>query len=270
MMIVNVSTLNEYTFCPRSVYLSKVLNLKPEPSAERAKGIISHAIRKELSLRQGKLLGKIKNADNLEIFLLKEFEDILKDIPHIYKEKFEGIINLNFYINEIRPELLNEIKLMKEKLTAMIETFGIKESLRRITPWKVEFSLRSEKLKFSGRVDKVMKEGNEIIPIEIKTGGGSDISKGIWEGDRLQTCAYAMLLEEKFKIKRIPFGFVEYPKIHEKKPVMITEQLRRRVIYTRDEIIEILSNKKIPPEICPHGSGKKCQSCGFKEKCYEI
>jgi len=49
---------------------------------------------------------------------------------------------------------------------------------------------------------------------------------------------------------------------------MTTEKLRREVINTRDSIIEILQGKI--PEICPHGSGKKCEACGYRERCYEI
>jgi CRISPR-associated protein Cas4 len=269
-MRIHISTLNEYTFCPRSVYLSKVLNIRPELSPKRAKGIVGHAIRKELSLRQSKLLGdleeKVKSADELEILLLKELDHILRDVPYIYKDKLEGI-NLQRCITEIRPELLNEIKLISEKLNFMIDEFGIDEALKLITPWKVEFSIKSEKLKFSGRIDKVMKEKTGYVPIEIKTGNPSE---SVWEGDRLQICAYAILLEDKFRLRRkIPLGYVEYTQIQEKRPVMTTEQLRRRVIYVRDEILEMLKEKKIP-EICSHGSGKKCESCGFKEVCYEI
>lgn len=85
----------------------------------------------------------------------------------------------------------------------------------------------------------------------------------------MQTCAYAMLLEDKFQLKEpILFGFVEYTKAQEKRPVMTTEKLRRKVIEARDEIIDIFHGNI--PEICPHGNGKKCQSCCYRGQCYEI
>lgn len=264
-MRIHVSALNQYSFCPRALYLSEVLKIKPQPSLKRDLGIVGHAIRKELSLRQANLLGKVKTPDEVQIALLRELENILRDIPYIYKEKLP--LTTHKIISEIRPQILKEINLMNERLVAMIEEFGLEESLKKLTPWRVEFSLKSDKLLFSGRIDKVMKEEGTYIPIEIKTGEPAD---NVWEGDKLQTCAYAMLLEEKFKLtEKIKFGWVEYTKIQEKRPVMTTEQLRRKVLYTRDEIIEILKGKKIP-EICPHGNEKKCQSCAFKEKCYEI
>ena len=261
---IHVSSINHYAFCPRGVYLSDVLLIEPRPSVERSKGLVGHAIRKEFSLRQSRILGKISAPAEIEDALLTELENILKDVPYIYKDLLEGI-NTCEYLLEIRPELLNEIKVMGEKLEIMVDEIGIEDSLRRITPWRVEYSIRSNRLKFSGRIDKVMKEDG-YFPVEIKTGTPGN---GVWEGDRLQTCAYCMLLEEKLRLKKvIPFGFVEYTKVQEKRPVMNTEQLRRRVINARDGVIEILNGKI--PDICPHGSGKKCESCGFKEKCYEI
>lgn len=263
-MKIHVSSLNEYSFCPRSLYISHVLGLEPEPSRKRSLGLIGHAIRKELSLRQSKLLRNIQNSDDIKILLLDELNSILKDVPHIYKEMLQDIETEDL-IPIVHNEIVAEIKTISEKLEIMMKEVGIYNALKIITPWRVEYSIESNKLGFSGRIDKVMKD-EHYIPIEIKTG---EAPEGVWEGNRLQTCAYAMLLEEKFRLKRvIPFGYVEYTRVQERRPVMTTEQLRRRVINARDEIIGILEGKI--PDICPHGSGRKCDSCGYKERCYEI
>ncbi len=263
-MKIHVSSLNEYSFCPRCLYISHVLKIDPEPSRERSRGLVGHAVRKELSLRQAKLLEDIRDTDGIEILLLKELNSVLWDIPHIYKKMLQDI-EIEDLIPEIRNEVVREIKTMNERLGIMIREIGIHDTLKRITPWRVEYSLESNRLGFSGRIDKVMKE-DTYIPIEIKTGG---VPESVWEGDRLQTCAYAMLLEEEFRLKKpIPFGYVEYTRVHERRPVMTTEQVRRRVINARDSIIGILDGKI--PDICPHGSGRKCDACGYREKCYEI
>jgi len=263
-MNINASSLNQYTFCPRSIYLSKVLKLKAEPTEGQTKGLLGHAVRKELSMRQAKLLGKIEHPDELEIILLQELEQIMLDFPHIYKNMLKDL-NYENFISDIKSELLSEIGIISTKLGVMVEELGIRKALELVTPWKAEYYIKSDNLGITGRVDKVMLE-ETYIPVEIKTGQASD---GVWEGDRLQTCAYAMLLEDRFKLKEpIPYGFVEYTRIQERRPVMTTEKLRREVINTRDSIIEILQGKI--PEICPHGSGKKCEACGYTERCYEI
>ena len=267
-MKVHVSTLNQYSFCPRSVYLSYVLRLDPEPGIERLRGLLGHAIRKELCLRQSKLIEKTIGAD-IENLLLLELEKILEDIPYIYRNLLDRNSSDDFDYKDcipgIRSELEGEISVIGDKLGIMIEELGIDDAIKIISPWKVEYSLRSDKLNFSGRIDKVMKDKvmgkDAYVPVEIKTGKVSD---GVWEGDRLQTCAYAMLLEDAFELKKaIPFGFVEYTRVQEKRPVMTTEQLRRRVINTRDEIIDIFDGKV--PGAC--ASDRKCQSCGYMGVC---
>ncbi len=263
-MDVNASTLNQYTFCPRSIYLSRVLKIKARPTEEQTRGLVGHAVRKELSMRQARLLGRIHHPDELEILLLQELEQIMQDFPHIYKNMLKGV-NYERFIPDIKTEVLNEIGTISTKLGLLVEEIGIEKALKLITPWRVEYYIKSDQLAITGRVDKVMLE-DTYIPIEIKTGQPSD---GIWKGDRLQTCAYAMLLEDKFNLKDpIPYGFVEYTRIQERRPIMTTEKLRREVIDTRDAIIEILQGKI--PDIGPSATDKKCKSCGYKEICYEI
>lgn len=263
-MRVQVSSLNQYSFCPRVVYLSKILNLVPEFDPERTRGLISHAVRKELSIRQYRLLGRIKDIGELNTVLVLELDRILEDAPHIYVDLL-GVIEYNRYIPVLRREILEEIKVMENKLEFIVEKRGLEGALSIVTPWRVEYTVRSSRLSLSGRIDKVMRDPG-YMPVELKTGSVPD---GVWEGDRLQACAYAMLLEDNLKLKEpIPFSFVEYTRVQEKRPVRTTEQLRRRVLETRDEIGYILDGNI--PEICPHGSGRKCQSCGYKRQCYEI
>lgn len=267
-LMINVSSLSGYEYCPRSIYLRGVLKIKPEPNVVQVKGLVGHFVRKELSLRQARLLSRIKEAGEIKSMLEAELDSIIEDIPFIYKEKimeFGGEEEYRKHTREVKAELLNEIKTISERLSAMVDELGIERALELTTPWKVEYSLKSEKLKLTGRVDKIMRQdrGAGVIPVEIKTG-----TEGLWEADRIQVCAYGMLLEDKFNVV-IPHGFVEYTKVQERKPVLNTEQLRRKVIGTRDSVLDILSGRHVPA-VCPHGSGRKCEACGLSEKCYEI
>ena len=264
-MQVNVSLLNAYNFCERTVYLAEVMGISPEQSIKKTRGLVGHAVRKELSLRHSKILGRVSGAKEIEKCLIEELDNVLVDFPYIYKNLLEGNgAGGEKYLAEIRAEMLPEIKIINQKLTCIVNELGTRGAMEYMTPWKVDYTVKSENLKLSGRIDKVIRR-DSLIPVEIKTSNPSE--SGVWEGDRLQTCAYAMLLEDKLN-EKIPYSFVEYARINEQRPVMTTEQLRRRVIVARDSVIEILEGKT--PEICPHGSGKKCESCDFKEACYEI
>ncbi len=263
-MQIPVSFLNAYDFCKRTIYLKEVAGIIPKANIKKTRGLVGHAVRKELSLRQQKIIGKISSTSEIENRMIRELDNVLCDFPYVYKDLSDDPDTCcEKYLPEIRIEVLPEIKIITERLTDITDELGIDGAVKYLTPRWVDYSIKSDKLKLSGKIDKVMKRDN-LVPIEIKT---SNPGSGIWGGDRLQICAYAMLLEEKFN-EKIPFGFVEYTKIAEQRPVMTTEQIRRRVINARDSVIDILEGEI--PEICPHGSGKKCEACDFRESCYEI
>lgn len=263
-MSIQVSDLNAYCFCPRSVYLSRTLKIKPEVSDELSKGLVSHVVRREFSMRQSRLLEKVSDVDDIKDALVCELDRVLQEVPHIYRSMLAGIDCVRYLAN-IRLELLQEIGLIEDRLRLMVEEVGLEKAVEKITPWRVEYPVKSSTLKISGRVDRVMKNPS-YVPEEIKTGS---VPTGIWKGDRLQTCAYAMLLEDQLELNdSILFGFVEYTRVQEKRPVMTTERLRREVIQTRDAVFEILDG--VIPEICPHGNKRKCNGCGYKGRCYDI
>ena len=262
-MKVHVSTLSKHAFCPRAVYLEDVLRLTPASSKEKERGLVGHAIRKELSLRQSKVLGKVSDARELTQLLLAELDRILEDAPRIYREKL-FLLDYETYVQELKSQLIQEIGVTSQKLSELVSEAGLERALKLVTPDKVEYTLSSDALNLTGRVDKLMRDGEARFPIEIKTGTPP---KGVWTGDRLQVCGYLLLCEEEFS-QEIPYGFVEYTHTFDRHPVLASEKLRRTTLETRDKIDEILEGSV--PDICPHGSGRKCASCGFKEACYRI
>ncbi|MFH1722323.1 MAG: CRISPR-associated protein Cas4 [Candidatus Altiarchaeota archaeon] len=264
-MLVSASTLSEYNFCPRAIYLRKSLGFGSEKTEKMQEGLMSHLVRKELSLRQAKIIRRVKDVEEIGLLLNRELAQIIKEIPTIYKERLEGM-DANKLLAKIEGDIKNELQFQEEHLAVMVDELGLKETLTYITPWKVEYPLRSEILGLSGRIDKIYRNESESYPVEIKTGTAP--KEYTWEGDRIQVGAYALLLEEKLA-QTIRYAKVEYTQSMEQRPVNITEKLRRLVFETRDNVTYILE-EKIIPEICVHGQGKKCHNCGYKEKCYSM
>ena len=258
-MKVAVSVLCSYSFCPRSVYLSEVLGLEPDSVADLEKGLFGHELRKTLIAKQMSLLGTVDDAVGL-VSVLRDvlecsFEGIWKNYSSIRKEDAEAV----------RSEVLADLGALAERLSYIAEDIGFDAALRRMSPWRVDYPVSSGKLRLCGRIDKVMKE-SFYYPVEIKT---CSPPESVWEGDKIQVCAYALLLEEDVQAeKKIPYGFVEYARIPEMRPVMNTDGLRKKVSDTRDEVFKILEG--YTPDICPHGNGRKCESCGLSKRCYEI
>ncbi|MFZ2455332.1 MAG: PD-(D/E)XK nuclease family protein [Candidatus Altiarchaeia archaeon] len=258
-MKVAVSTLNAYSFCPREVYLSEVLGLAPDSLSEMQRGVFGQDIRKKLAEKQIALLGVSEDIPSLLSSLREElnsiFEGVRKKYPLISAED----------ASKVKSEVITDLGAFSGRLSYIAEDIGLERALRKMTPWKVDYSISSERLGLSGRIDKVMKEAI-YYPVEIKT---CSPPESVWEGDRIQVCAYGLLLEEDLALKKkIPYGFVEYARIPEMRPVMYTDSLRKSVMDTRDSVFELLEGAV--PDICPHGNGRKCESCGYAKRCYEI
>jgi len=261
-MNINASDLSRFVFCPRAIYLTEVAGVKPKDTPEKNKGLVGHAIRKELSMRQAKVLKKASSEKDVKPLLTKEFEAVMLEAPAIYREKLYGI-DVDKYFKLLHGQLTRELKSLENELSAMISEMGVARAVEYTTPWRVEYSARSDKLRLSGRIDKVFSRETHI-PVEIKTGRTPE---NVWESDRIQVTAYVMLLEEKFD-EKITHGFVEYTQQSQTRPVLASEKSRREVLRVRDEIIDILGGRV--PEICEHGSGKKCEGCGLMKECYKL
>ncbi|HHQ44928.1 MAG TPA: Dna2/Cas4 domain-containing protein [Candidatus Altiarchaeales archaeon] len=258
--MINVSDLNKYSYCPRRIYLENNLQIKPEPTEAQTFGILGHAVRKEFSLRQSKIIKKTDSEKSFKTLLACELESILKDAPIIYKDKLPK--GFEKAVPQLKKEMRGELKLMEKHFQAMIGDMGIEKTLDYLTPWKVEYSLTSQNLDMTGRIDKIYRR-DITAPVELKTGTPSE---SVWPGDRLQLTAYIMMLEEKIA-EEIPYGFIEYTRILEQKPVNNTEKTRREVIYARDEIQHILDGHD--PGVCPHGNHRKCAGCQLEEICFK-
>jgi CRISPR/Cas system-associated exonuclease Cas4 (RecB family) len=258
---INVSDLSRYDYCPRAVYLTKVLTVKPQPTKAQLRGMIEHAVLKELSLREAKILKAVEDSDDVESILQGEIQSMLSDIPYIYGEWWgEGHSEI---LDEMEPDLVVEGRLLGEKIKSMIADMGLEKSLEYVTPWKTEYTMKSDLLMMKGRVDKIMRR-ETLLPLELKTGNPPE---NIRQGHRLQVCGYSMLLEEELG-EKIPYGLVEYARVHETRPVLNTEKLRRQVIYIRDAVFDLLGGDI--PDVCPHGLSKKCDACSLMEECFKI
>jgi CRISPR/Cas system-associated exonuclease Cas4 (RecB family) len=267
MKAIPVSAYGEYSYCPRSLYLSLRLRLEKDASPERARELLGAAVRKELNLRQPRMLEGLSSPDALEDALISVLETLLADFPRKCKDlaAYDAAI-LQKCAFDLRPELLGEIEVMRDRLAYMIDSAGIDGVIRRIEPWKTELFVKSESLGLSGRIDKVMKEKKTYYPADIKT---REYPGSPWEEDRIQACAYCMLLEESFGGNvKVPYGFLEYVRSQERIPVMNTPKLKEETLMLHDEIVEVLCGDI--PDVCSHGNSKKCESCGFAGKCFDI
>ncbi|MEA1925610.1 MAG: CRISPR-associated protein Cas4 [Candidatus Altiarchaeota archaeon] len=266
--MIYASDLNGYSFCPRKIYLSRVLKLGEKPTEAMYRGMMEHTLRKELSFRYSRILEWASEPCNLRESIDREIDSILLGFPSIYRELInqapEGI-DYNTLLQELVAGLQKETAALHRKLEFMVREAGLQEAIEAVTPWRIEYAIKSKGLGLSGRIDKVLQRNNEYLPVEIKTGR---VPSSIWWGDRLQVTAYSMLLEGELDSVDILFSIVEYAPALERRPLKITQQLRGAVLETRENIVGILEG--FVPEVCCHHNKNKCRACSFKTECYSI
>jgi CRISPR-associated exonuclease Cas4 len=118
-------------------------------------------------------------------------------------------------------------------------------------------ALKSEKLGLSGKLDLLVKKGEEYYPVEYKN------SRGYYMNHKYQLMAYVLLVEDAFKTA-VDKAFIYYIPVKSVKEIEVTDGLRR---YTRQLIgkIEHLIETAEMPE--PAKQIAKCRDCEFWNVC---
>lgn len=118
--------------------------------------------------------------------------------------------------------------------------------------------LVSERLKLTGRPDRIVRQGEYLIPEEWKPS-----ARRIYQGHRLQVIAYCLLVEEKFGV-RPPFGVVVIAG-GKRVEVENSEELRAEVLRIAEKIRE--HRREISREIPVRQPEAKCRGCGQRGNC---
>lgn len=118
-------------------------------------------------------------------------------------------------------------------------------------------TLFSERLKLTGRPDRIVKRGEVLIPEEWKS------AKRVSEAHRLQLGAYFLLIEEQYG-ERPPFGVVVLGD-GSRVAVKNTERLRSEVLAVAQKIRE--HRREIREVIPVRQPAAKCRVCGHRENC---
>jgi CRISPR-associated exonuclease Cas4 len=223
---IRIADLRAYLHCPRLVYFDAP---KPLPQAE-------HMLLRGLAL-------SLSNEGNLMDSMVQSLERLVEELPFVYPGGFtlEELCMASGAVVEIIPNIAKELL----------------PSLEKLLPCELEVDLRSDKLGFSGRLDRLVDEGK--VPSVIRT--GSPPETGVWKSDRLQLTGYAMILEDLNKI-RIDKGMVEYPRFGMVREFQIRSIDRSRVLRIRDRIKQIKGGR-----LPDRPKEAMCESCQIQDLC---
>jgi CRISPR-associated exonuclease Cas4 len=111
-------------------------------------------------------------------------------------------------------------------------------------------------LGLTGKPDYLVEEGDQIIPVEVKS---TNVTDAPYDSHIYQLASYCMLVERTFG-KRPRYGILHYPR--RTFAIDFTPELESSVMRILMEMLE--SRKDFPRS---HNSPQRCARCGFRSVC---
>ncbi len=122
----------------------------------------------------------------------------------------------------------------------------------------VEEPLYDPGLALTGRPDYLVKQGAQLIPVEVKSGRTPDFP---FEGHIFQLAAYCLLVQRALAV-RPDYGIIHYP--NRAFAVDYTQQLESEIL---DLLAEIRRWERKGSPGRSHESPARCNACGFRAIC---
>lgn len=137
-----------------------------------------------------------------------------------------------------------------------LQRYGLEEGERQF-----DVVLRSERLGLSGRLDMVLRSGDEVIPVDFKHGHAPP-----GRNHRYQLTAYALLVEEVWR-RPVRRGFITLIPRREAIPVPVTATMREEVLREVRAIRAMITGEQMP---LPTRIRGRCDDCEFRRWCNDL
>jgi len=127
----------------------------------------------------------------------------------------------------------------------------------------LEEPLYDPELGLVGKPDYLVEKGEQVIPVEVKTGGPPDAP---YDSHLYQLAAYCLLVQQVYGT-RPPYGILHYSdnshttRTFKVDYTLAMEQSIRQLIY------EMRQQEKRKDVARSHDSPNRCASCGFRSIC---
>lgn len=273
-MIIPVTLLSEYQYCPRKIYYSRVLKIRVEPTQALVKGKLRHKIEEEINIRSNFLISRINRGELDYIYELFR-KDYLSLIKRTIINNIALIKKIALNIEELTNDFIQTFTAVAKQAAESIHEIILKHKvlgkdiLKYIeTEQTAESFIESKELQLRGIIDTIEFIDDKVIPVELKT--GSMPKQGVWPSHKLQVGCYVLLCKEKFEDKKVDYGIVRYLDFGEEREIKMNPYLREEIFEIRDKVIKLLTSGEIPERLATkQGSiNNKCIHCFYKKKCY--
>jgi CRISPR-associated exonuclease Cas4 len=123
---------------------------------------------------------------------------------------------------------------------------------------RLERPLFSRELLITGKPDYLVADGNDVIPVEVKS---CHAPAQPYLSHVLQLAAYCYLVEECYR-RRPPYGIIKYA--DRTFEIDYTPELEDELLATLDDMRDDLDHDDAPRN---HDEPTRCQSCGYRQQC---
>jgi CRISPR-associated protein Cas4 len=262
-MILSVTDLASYLFCPRKLYLRKIFNIFEPPTKATVLGTLRHATHEQLSKLDESVIRQL-NSDHSEpeaiSLFSKNYLRALRDTVNTHRAHLKEVqLEAEDVFIDVWPFIREEAVVNARKVLALAKSTGLYgDELIKLLPKVIsEHHVKSESLQLKGIIDKIEIVGGQYVPYELKT--GSAPAEGVWPGHKIQVACYMMMLEEVFHMP-VREGYVSYLNARQNRQVVMNPFLEIEVKELIDKVQKLLESKDVP-EPC----GKKICNCASIE-----
>ena len=266
-MLIPVSLLSSYLYCPRKVFLQRVLGLREPPRPELFIGRLRHTILERFGEYERSViipLSRGARLEDIEQAIMEVYERIIRDTIEAQSDgMYEFALDREEVYEANKHTCQADARLRAEIIAGYIAAHDVEhETLyEQLTPRIIsEQRYSDEEVGITGVVDRILIYDDEAVPFEFKTGRAP--REGLWPGHRIQLNAYLLLVSSEYRVKR---GIVRYLDSEHDAELLMTPFVRREIVRLVAEIRGVLEGSTLPRRI---DQVSKCTRCGLRDACY--
>ena len=125
---------------------------------------------------------------------------------------------------------------------------------------RLDETLFSRRHRLAGRPDYLLRDGEWLIPVEVKTGRTPNYP---YPGQVMQCVAYCALVEEHFGV-RPPYGIILFEQSGKQFTIDFTPAAERTLIETLHTMRQRLQQPEVRRS---HDNVAICAACGYRDRC---
>ena len=251
--MLSVTDLCSFKFCPRGLYIRRVLKLREPAKPVMITGSIRHQVFDDSNKKEQELVTQITpDMGRPELLSLfgTAYNQILNKSIYSFSAELEAVnLDPNVVTEQLRLPVQEQAHSRADEIFSFATQSGLfgKELWNKLTPKIIsELRVQSESLRLKGIVDRIEDHGKEYVPIEIKTGRAPN--EGVWPDHRLQVGAYMMLLQDKFGVT-VREGLVKYVAVNQTRHVAMNPFVEHDVKQVTDDVFALIEKEELP-EYC--------------------